>query len=123
MTKYIVVEKSYEYNDEYNEIQEGFSINNKKLYNSKEEAQEAKKEGILNLFKDYKGNFCSSFFDFKMFNYGEAEYIQEYFTNKGYPFDEDDYQLNLPKGLSKEEILEAYDNWDEDLFQIIELND
>ena len=107
--KYLIVEKGYEYNDEYNITSDSYSLTDKKLYNSKEEAQTGINKWILNQFKDYKGKFNSSNFDFKQFDYADnLGKIENYFRKNKYPIQEDDYQLTLPSGLSEEQVLEAW---------------
>ncbi len=123
--KYLIVKRGYEYNDEYNVFNEdGYTIESK-LYNTKEEAKTlGMKDVILNEFKDWKGNFNSANFDFKQFDYGEgSERLEEYFKKKKYKFDEDDYQLFLPKNLSEDEVLEAWKYFDVKLFEIKEIEE
>jgi hypothetical protein len=125
--KYIVVTKAWEYNDEYNVIQEnGVTVDNK-LYNTEKEAEEIGiKENILALFTTWDNKFGSENFDFKQFGYSEevSPRLVRYFEKKGYPNDPDNgYEMCLPAGLSKEEVLEAWSHCGLDLFNIIALQE
>lgn len=126
MKKYLVVERSCEYNDEYNMISdEGYTVVSR-LYSSKQEAKDlGKKEAIINLFKDSKGkNFSSDNFDFQGYSYDDdCDRLKKFMDKKGWKYDDEDYQLTLPKGLSEEDVLEAYSKWDLDLFDIIEVDE
>lgn len=126
MKKYLVVELACEYNDEYNMISdEGYTIKSK-LYSSKKEAEElGKKEAIIDLFKDSKGkNFSSDSFDFQAYSYeDDCNRLKKFMDKKGWKYDDEDYQLCLPKGLSEDDVLEAYSKWDLDLFKIIEVDE
>lgn len=121
MAKYIAVEKALEYNDEYYMIGEGYNIKSK-LYNTYEEAEEAIEDLIIGLFTDFEGNFNSSYFNFQEFDYSSCESIKQYFDKKGYPYN-DDYEICLPPYLYKEEVIEAYNNWNVSLFEVIKIEE
>lgn len=124
--KYLVVEQATEYNDEYNMIQEeGYTIASN-LYETKEDARKfGMRKAILKLFIDYKGKFDSSSFDFH--GYGEDDEcikLKDFMVKKGWAKEgdfDDNYEVNLPKDLTEDEVIQAYDKWDIDLFQIIEV--
>jgi hypothetical protein len=124
MKKYLVVEKSCEYNDEYNIIGDGYTVKSK-LYNSKEQAKElGKRQAIIDLFKDYRFKFDSSDFDFQAYSYeDDCKKLKKFMDEKGWKYDNEDYQLTLPKGLSEDDVVEAYSKWDLDLFDIIEVDE
>lgn len=127
MAKYVVVERGYEYNDEYNSFNESESYSIKsKLYNTENEAKEiGKKEAILSLFKDWKGIFDSSNFDFKSFDQYDNSTLslEKYFKENNWEFDKEGYELYLPKDLSEEDVIKAYNKWDEGLFEIIKIEE
>ena len=123
--KYIVTERGSEYNDEYYSLNEnGYTIVSK-LYDSRKEAEEiGMKEAILNLFRNKNKTLHSEYFDFKMFGEGwSLEDLEEHFREKGYEFDESDYEMFLPPNLNEEEILEAFNKFDVQLFEIIEIEE
>jgi hypothetical protein len=125
--KYIVVTKAWEYNDEYNVIQENGVTIDPQLYDTRQEAEEIGiKKNILDLFTDWQGGFHSDGFDFKQFGYSDevSPRLLKHFEEKGYPYDEEDsYEMCLPKNLPQEAVLEAWSHCGLDLFDIIELSE
>lgn len=123
--KYLVVEQSYEYNDEYNIIaEEGYTIKSKLYDNLHDATNIGRNEAILGLFKDWKGVFNSGNFDFAGFSYNDkCIKLKKYFDEKGWEYDKDNYQLFLPKDLSEDEVIKCYNMWELDLIKIIEVNE
>lgn len=131
--KYIVLTRASEYNDEYYNLSENYHLLenrdgiSSKLYNTIEEAKTLGiREAILAEFTNWRGKFNSENFDFKKFGWDSDHYVKnlyKHFKQKGYEFTENDYTLSLPKDLSIEAVLEAWNCYGRDLFKIVPLEE
>lgn len=123
--KYIVVEAATEYNDEYYEIQDGYTFASK-IFSSRESAQEEVKRQVTELFMSNHDKLIPDLFDFGDysiydFNYSDLiQYIKQ--IGERDP-DWDEYDTSLPKHATLEECLEAYRISGLDLFKIVELEE
>ena len=120
--KYIVVEVTTDYNDEYYTVQDGYTLSSK-IFSSREKAQEELDRQVKSLFMsdDTLDPSTFNFSDYYLFgNYQLVEYIKKLYRDTP---DEEYDDLVLPDFATLEQCLEAYRLSGLNLFQIVEVEE
>lgn len=121
--KYIVVELTTDYNDEYYVIQDGYTLSSK-IFLSKEKAKEEIDNQVKKLFMIGDKLVPSSFnFSYYLCDNDElVDYIKNLYKESQNDKFEENY-LTLPDSATLEQCLKAYRLSDLELFQIIEVEE